>query len=49
MKVLNIVVTLKPDGSMYEADPRHAELLVEFLSLQNSHAVGTRRSKDEIH
>ena len=39
MRILNRVVTLKESGLTYEADPRHAELLVRNMAVVNS--VGT--------
>ena len=39
MRILNRVVTLTESGLTYEADPRHAELLVRNMAVSNS--VGT--------
>ena len=36
VKVLNRIITFVPGGILYEADPRHAELLAEFMGLENA-------------
>ena len=41
MKILNRIVTLTPEGLIYESDPRHAELMVRNLGLGDSKGVGT--------
>ena len=35
MRILNRIVTLTEKGILYEADPRHAELLVRNMSVSN--------------
>ena len=35
MGVLNRIVRITDDGLLYEADPRHAELLAKSLNLEN--------------
>ena len=35
MRMLNRIVTLTKQGILYEADPRHAELLVQNMSVTN--------------
>ena len=44
MRILNRVVTLSESGLTYEADPRHAELLIRNMAVSNS--VGTPGVKD---
>ena len=46
MRILNRIVTLTPEGLIYESDtrhaePRHAELMVRNLGLDGSKGVGT--------
>ena len=41
IKMLNRVVSLTEEGLVYEADPRHCELLVSSLNLGESNSVGT--------
>ena len=41
MKILNRIVRITPEGLMYEADPRHAELLAQSLGLTDSKSVVT--------
>ena len=41
MRILRRIVTLTPEGLIYESDPRHAELMVRNLSLGKSKGVGT--------
>ena len=38
-KILNRVVTWKPWGIQYEADPRHGEILVRELGVQDKEKV----------
>ena len=40
-KVLNRVLRVTEDGSEMEADPRHAELVVEQLQLMNDKGIDT--------
>ena len=41
MRVLNRIVRVDPSGLSYEADPRHAELLVQSMNLQGCSPVAT--------
>ena len=41
MRVLNKIVRITGQGLRYEADPRHAELLAQYLDLENYNAVVT--------
>ena len=41
MRILNRIVTLTPEGLIYESDPRNAELMVRNLGLGESKEVGT--------
>ena len=41
MRVLNRIVRITDDGLLYEADPRHAEMLVKAFHLEESKAVVT--------
>ncbi len=45
MRILNRIVRVTEDGIEYEPDPRHAELIVEELKLQNAKAVATPGEK----
>ena len=47
IRVLNRVLTWNPWGIGYEADPRHAEIVVQQLGLDHGKAVTTPGSKDE--
>ena len=40
-RILNRIVTLTPEGLIYESAPRHAELMVRNLGLGESKGVGT--------
>ena len=40
-KILNRVVRIKEEGWEYEADPRHAELIVKSLNLSEAKSVST--------
>jgi len=46
IRILNRVVRWTPEGLTYEADQRHAEIIVEELGLQASNAVKTPGVKD---
>ena len=46
-KVLNRIITFTEEGVMYESDPRHAELIVEFLELSGARSVMTPGVKEE--
>ena len=41
MKVLNRIVRITPDGLLYEADPRHAEMLIKAFKLEGDKSVVT--------
>ena len=41
MRVLNRIVRITDDGLLYEADPRHAELLAKSLNLENCNKMVT--------
>ena len=41
MRILNRVVSWTPRGLTYEADPRHAELIIQDLGLGDARAVVT--------
>ena len=43
-KVLNRVITFVDKGVMYELDPSHAELLIEFMELMNAYGWATELS-----
>ena len=45
MRILNCVVRIAKDGVEYEPDPRHAELIIEELGLQNAKSVATPGEK----
>jgi len=50
IRLLNRILAWDHDGIRYEADQRHAEILIESLGLTNSKGVetpGTKNSKDE--
>ena len=48
LKVLNRIVTWHGHkGITYEADPRHAELVIEQLSLKDAKIVSTPGTRDE--
>ena len=40
-KVLNIIISRTPEGWEIEADPRHAELIIEQLGLEEDKGIGT--------
>ena len=46
IRILNRVVRLDSDGVRYEADPRHAELIVKSLGLEKATPVSTPGVKD---
>ena len=50
IRILNRVLRLTPEGLRYEADPRHAEMLVRALDLASASSVltpGVKESSDE--
>ena len=53
MRILNRCVEWGPDGIKYEADPRHAEVIVRELRLDKSSSVistpGAKEKVDEDH
>ena len=52
MRVLNRILRITEDGLMYEADPRHVELLAKSMGLESCNTVLTpglkRPFKDEV-
>ena len=46
-QVLGRVITYSEKGIKYEADPRHAEIIVEMLNLTNTKPVGSPGWKEE--
>ena len=47
VRVLNRVLTWTKDGILYEADPRHVEILIKELGLTNAKSVCTPGTKEE--
>ena len=47
IRILNRILRLTADGLRYEADPRHAEMLVKALGLDNTSAVLTPGIKED--
>ena len=47
-QVLGRVVTYASEGVKYEADPRHAEIVVEAMNLTDAKPVGAPGWKDEV-
>ena len=45
MRILNRIVTLTPEGLIYESDPRHAELMVRNLGIGGSKGAGPPGAK----
>jgi len=48
LRILNRVISWTDRGITYEADPRHAELLVQELQLDGAKGVTTPGSKDDV-
>ena len=48
IRVLNRVLSWTPDGIQYEADQRHADIVVEQLGLGEAKGVSTPGSKDDV-
>ena len=48
MRVLNRIVRITDDALLYEADPRHAEMLIKSFQLEDSKAVVTPGVKVNI-
>ena len=46
-QVLGRVVSIGPEGVQYEADPRHAEIIIEALGLEEAKTVSTPGNKEE--
>ena len=46
MRILNRIVTLLPDGILYEADPRHTDILTASLGLTSANSCVTPGVKD---
>ena len=46
MRILNRIVRGTGDGITYEADPRHAEIIVESMGLENANSVAAPGSGD---
>ena len=49
LRILNRVITWTDRGITYEADPRHAELLIQELQLDGAKGVTTPGSKDDVN
>ena len=47
VRVLNRVLTWTKDGISYEADPRHAEIVIDELGLKDANGVATLGAKEE--
>ena len=51
MRVLNRIVRITPDALLYEADPRHAEMLIQSFQLERlqvgGHTWSPKLSADE--
>ncbi len=47
VRVLNRVLSWEEDGLAYEADPRHAEILIRELGLEEAKAVATPGTREE--
>ena len=41
MRILNRIITLTDEGIIYEADPRHAELMIRNLGLDGGKGAVT--------
>ena len=41
IRMLNRIIRITPQGLLYEADPRHAELLAKSMNLENCRHVAT--------
>ena len=48
VRVLNRVLTWTQDGLVYEADQRHAEILIRELGLENGKPVATPGAREDI-
>ena len=46
LRILNRVISLTPEGLVYEADPRHVDLLASSLGLTSANSVSTPGVKD---
>ena len=47
IKVLNRILTWESKGVKYEADPRHAEILIKELGMEDARGVKTPGTKEE--
>ncbi len=47
MKMLNRIVRYTEEGIEYEADPRHAELVVKMMKMEEANGVMTPGEKTE--
>ena len=47
VRVLNRILTWGPNGISYEADPRHAEIVIKELGLTEAKGVFTPGTKEE--
>ena len=45
MKLLNRIITLTEHGVLYEADPRHSELMIRNLGLDDGKGVASPGTK----
>ena len=48
IRFLNIIIAWSDKGTVCEADPRHAELLIEQLGFQGAKEVCSLGIKDEV-
>ena len=46
MRILNRIVRLTKDGLRYEADPRHAEMIIKAMDLEGSNSLSTPGIKE---
>ena len=46
-QVLGRVVTIGAEGVQYEADPRHAEIIIEALGLEEAKTLSTPGNREE--
>ena len=46
IRILNRILTLTKEGLLYEADPRHAELIITSLGLESGTSVSTPGIKE---
>ena len=48
MRVLNRIIRVTSKGLLYEPDPRHAELLIKNLGLENAKSQDTPGVKEDV-